>query len=264
MQASLAPDGSSLRQQLYVQASCAKKMLYADGVPVYRKQLNVHVDDIIDAISKLDPLPTSVLPLYFKRTTKRHVFPTVIMNAVRFLSGTFQWKLHSTSTSIDVIFNKSSTNTGITTNSSTFQCKREKMFFAIENTATCSFCDGLSPFLSTTTCICLAQASCDNWSTFEHCISRGNNDSRSSKLIMKNSKRRTSGDRLDTNMVLRDITNLPARTLSHILARPADSEINEITRVNNMLSNFVVFYFYRLLANNFPGILYQDFSLRPS
>jgi hypothetical protein len=44
-----------------------------------------------------------------------------------------------------------------------------------------------------------------------------------------------------------------------LAARPADTELNAITRTNNMLSNFVVSYFFKILQSSFSNILYQEF-----
>lgn len=64
----------------------------------------------------------------------------------------------------------------------------------------------------------------------------------------------------DTN-ILRDISNLPSRTPLCLAARPNDEEINGIARINTMLSNFIVTYFFKLLAHKFRNILYQEFLL---
>lgn len=183
----------------------------------------ITIDDIINAISKIDPLPASVLPLCFKRTTKRHVFPTAIMNTVHFLNGTFKWNWHSTSTSIDVIFNKPPMNAGNIAILLTCHCKKENVFFAIDHTTSCSFCGGISPFLSTTTRIRLAQTLFANANSYEHCKSRGDNISRSSKLTLKNSKHRLPSEQSNATPILRDITNLSARSRLCLSARPADT-----------------------------------------
>jgi len=84
-----------------------------------------------------------------------------------------------------------------------------------------------------------------------------NNNQRSSKLITKHCKKRNSGD--GSNNASREITNLPSHPPICLEARPSDAEINAITRVNNMLSNFVVTYFFKSLEQNFPSILYKEF-----
>ena len=45
--------------------------------------------------------------------------------------------------------------------------------------------------------------------------------------------------------VLRDITNITSRTPLCLASRPNDTELNDIIKVNNMLSNFVITYFFQ-------------------
>jgi hypothetical protein len=72
----------------------------------------ITIDDVIAAISNIDPLPDLILPAYLKRATKRNVYPVAIMNTVRLLNGTFKWNMSRNSTSIDIIFNHISLNVG--------------------------------------------------------------------------------------------------------------------------------------------------------
>jgi len=84
---------------------------------------------------------------------------------------------------------------------------------------------------------------------------------RFSKTFSKhyNSKQSQPKKQPHNNLVLKDITNLQDHTPLCLAARPTDTELNGITRVNNMLSNFVVTYFFTLLAKKFPCILYKEF-----
>jgi hypothetical protein len=76
---------------------------------------------------------------------------------------------------------------------------------------------------------------------------------------MKNCKNKLSGDQAIPSNILCDITNIPPRPPLCLSARPNDIEISQIIRVNNMLSNFVVSYFFKLLSCKFKNILYQEF-----
>mmetsp|Transcript_26122 Transcript_26122/g.37475 ORF Transcript_26122/g.37475 Transcript_26122/m.37475 type:complete len:233 (+) Transcript_26122:3661-4359(+) len=54
---------------------------------------------------------------------------------------------------------------------------------------------------------------------------------------------------------LSDITN---RHSDHPI-RPNDNELSSITTINKMLSNFIVSYFFKIIARSFKHILYTEF-----
>ena len=64
---------------------------------------------------------------------------------------------------------------------------------------------------------------------------------------------KTSNIQNRSDNALCDITNLPLCPPWCLAARPDDVELNAITRVNNMLSNFVVTYFFKVLAEDEHG-----------
>jgi hypothetical protein len=182
--------------------------------------------------------------MYLKRATKRNVYPAVIMNTVRFLNGTFNWKMSRNLTSIDIIFNQISLNVGVSKNHKPCNCNKDHAFFAIAINAYCPFCTGVSPYMSTETRISSAQALVDKTSTTEKHLCVDSNNKRSSKDTAKNHNRRLPGVQSNSNnTVLRDITNHSLRSPLCLAARPNDTELNTVTQPNNMLSNFVVSYF---------------------
>jgi hypothetical protein len=247
----------------------------------------VTIDDIVAAISQLVPRPDLLLPSYLKRTTKRNVFPVAMMNIVRLLQGTFHWEMISKPTSIDIVFNQAPEKSDIPKKHKKCRCTKERLFFAVDFSVSCPFCDELSTFYSTSTRVSLAQAPFEQISPSENQQSMDHNNQspttniasliktasteanksvtntsqRFSKTFTKhyNSKHSRSKEQPHNHLVLRDITNLPHRPPSYLAARPTDTELNEITRVNNMLSNFVVTYFFLILAQKFPFILYKEF-----
>lgn len=74
------------------------------------------------------------------------------------------------------------------------------------------------------------------------------------------SKDSQSKEQPHNNLVLRDRYYRFAKLPSFMFAaQPADTVINEITRVNNILSNFFITYFFMILAQKFKNILYQEF-----
>jgi len=80
---------------------------------------------------------------------------------------------------------------------------------------------------------------------------------KSTAKIPNNNKYASSTNQSIT--ALNDITNtlrLPPPIC--LAARPADAELNAITRTNNMLSNFVVSYFFKILQSRFSNILFQE------
>jgi hypothetical protein len=68
-----------------------------------------------------------------------------------------------------------------------------------------------------------------------------------------------SPPRKERPSILQDITNkLNSRPMPDPI-RPDERELSLITQVNYMLSNFVVSYFFTILARNFNNIVYSEF-----
>jgi len=105
----------------------------------------------------------------------------------------------------------------------------------------------------------LAQTSLDTPAKSDEHKKLETNNKPLSKNTKKNYQSGKSDDSSNNNNILRDITNLPSHPPLYLAARPNDTEINHIVRVNNMLSNWVVSYFFKLLAHKFPNILYKEF-----
>ena len=184
-----------------------------------------------------------------------------MMNTVRLLNGTFKWQIPDRPTSIDIIFNQAPSNDSIPGSQKLCRCKKERLFFAIDFSASCSFCDGISTFYSTSTRISLAQTSVAENSHSDITKRLDTNHQRPTKNIIKRHKSRSNNSSIQSSHaeVLRDITNLTSRPPLCLASRPNDAEINGITKVNNMLSNFVVTYFFQLLSQKFSKILYEEF-----
>ena len=128
----------------------------------------ITIDDIIDAISKINPLPASILPIHLKRATKRNVYPIAIMNTVRLLNGTFNWHISGKPTSIAIIFNQALSNVEVLKEKRWCICNGTKLFFAISAVKICPFCNGASSFSSTSSRIFNAQASFIKINSIQH------------------------------------------------------------------------------------------------
>jgi hypothetical protein len=219
---------------------------------------SVTIDDIIDAVSKIVPLPNLLSPTLLKRATKRNMYPIAIINMVRLLAGTFKWSISTTPTSIDKVFNQKLTTIELPTNTQWCICKNKRVFFAIGFQEHCPTCDGVSSFLGTSKRIDMVQAS-----STKTIIAKDNtsmtNVNTTPKNRSKNIQRRQYSTERSINNILRDITNLSPHSPLYLAARPDDTVLNNITRVNNMLSNFVVSYFFKLPDHKFQNVLYQEF-----
>ena len=66
----------------------------------------------------------------------------------RLLAGTFQWKMSTIPTSIDIVFNNNTTQIEVPMNKMRCACDNKKLFFAVNLHETCDFCDGISQFIS--------------------------------------------------------------------------------------------------------------------
>ena len=65
---------------------------------------------------------------------------------------------------------------------------------------------------------------------------------------------------LQHSKILQDITNSTNNTDRRLnSARPNDAELGRIIQANNMLSNFVVSYFFKIFAGRFGNILFTEF-----
>ena len=220
----------------------------------------ISVDNIADAISKIAPIPAPLLSVNLKRATKRNVYSIAIMNMIRLLAGTFEWHIASIPTSIDIVFNSTSMSTELPINPKWCRCENERRFFAVDSDTICAFCQGVSPFLSTCRRVLLATASsaekviAADSSPLVPVIKPSKNGSRNNSIKTKAHERANA----DTG-ILRDITNLSPQSPLFLASRPDDATILAITQVNNMLSNFVISYFFKLMAHHFHDILYQEF-----
>ena len=226
----------------------------------------ITIDSIAAAMSKLDTLPDLIKPTHLKRSTKRNVFPTITMNTIRLIAGTFQWKLASIPTSLDIIFNTNLLDNANPNDNSLCKCTNEQLFFAVSPTTSCARCGGRSPFTSTLTRTTLVYSTPGTQvlDGKQQPINHGTIE-RPSRNTTRKCKRKLSNDQPCNDFILGDITIstvnvMPsARNPLCMEARPPDREINAITQTNNMLSNFVVTYFFRLLAHKFHNIIYQEF-----
>ena len=226
-------------------------------------QLNlITIDDIIAAIAKLEPLPAAVLPSYLKRTTTGNVFPVVTMNIIRLLHGTFKCSMPSKPTSIDIVFNQMSSDNSTQANHNICKCTKDHLFFAVETAASCPNFGGISSFFSTSKRVSMAQATLQTIATPDENkllpdvnMPSKNNENKNRKNFRRNVSRNYSRNR----SILHDITNTPPQPPSYLAARPTETDLNKIGHVNNMLSNFVVSYFFKIMAREFQNILYPEF-----
>eukprot|EP00590_Aulacoseira_subarctica_P004874 CAMPEP_0172428312 /NCGR_PEP_ID=MMETSP1064-20121228/45813_1 /TAXON_ID=202472 /ORGANISM="Aulacoseira subarctica , Strain CCAP 1002/5" /LENGTH=416 /DNA_ID=CAMNT_0013173021 /DNA_START=1443 /DNA_END=2689 /DNA_ORIENTATION=- len=201
----------------------------------------IRLDDLIATIAKLKPLPTILLPKYFERSTKRNIYPIAMTNAMRMLCSTFKWTFSDKPASLDIAFNQTQVQANPSNKKTQCKCSVESIYFTVVRGKTCPLCNGISPFVPTASRISDVIPS----STLPTTSNENNNTGQSHTV--ENSSR-----------VLRDITNSLRPPLC-LAARPNNAELSLITRTNNMLSNFVVSYFFKILQANFPNILYQEF-----
>ena len=230
------------------------------------------VDVIISAISGLHPMPSAISPSYLKRSTKRNVFPTFIINAVRFLCGTFGWKLSEVPTSLDLAFNQAK-DSDKSEQKKYCSCEASVPLFAIDSQSCCNICGGYSVFPSTasrihqfTSSVVPTQAlparitkittSCVK----KHLMARINVKIDHPNMTEEKTKRPCNPNLVNNVNALKDITNIPNTSeRRRSMARPNDSELGKITHVNHMLSNFTVSYFFKVFANRFGNILFTEF-----
>jgi len=145
-------------------------------------------------------------------------------------------------------------------------CINEQLFFIVDNNVSCSLCGGRSLFSSTLSRVTLAQSSTATrvLDTAQHPMNQDSSH-RSSRNIARNCKRRNHNAQPGNGSILHDITGSinnvtpPPRNPLCMEARPSDREINAITQVNNMLSNFVVTYFFDFWHINFQTSYTKNF-----
>lgn len=229
---------------------------------------NKSADVIIRAISTLHPRPTLFLSSYLQRSTKRNVFPTVIMNTVRLLCGTFGWNISEFPTSLDLAFNQTCASASITTGKC--KCEASVPFFSCDSQAGCPKCGGSSIFFGTadrmkyftsqqasTIDSGLKNTDCKATGVNKHFMARINTRRVKSANETQSSHRSLAAQRSN---VLQDITNSTNNTNRRLLsAWPDDDELGKIVQVNNMISNFVVSYFFKIFAGCFGNILFTEF-----
>mmetsp|Transcript_26122 Transcript_26122/g.37476 ORF Transcript_26122/g.37476 Transcript_26122/m.37476 type:complete len:224 (+) Transcript_26122:2993-3664(+) len=107
------------------------------------------LDSIINAISLMNPLPPSISPTTLKRSTKRNVYPILITTTVRFLCGTFNWRVSEHPTSLDLAFNLPPIKNidPIMTHHCT--CNISALSFSLDSTHSCVICGKSQPFIGT-------------------------------------------------------------------------------------------------------------------
>jgi hypothetical protein len=234
---------------------------------------NLSFDYLIATIAQLKPLPASILPTYFHRSTKRNVFPIAMTNAMRMLCGTFNWKCSEKPTSLDIVFNQAKPSTpsrkrnedksSLAKHTMKCNCSIESIFFNVDAAMRCPSCNNTSSFSSTATRISLASHSTELQTSYGLQVvlpeTNNNRQPQNSPVKFPNNNKYASSIKQSIT-ALNDITNTPRLPPPICLAaRPADAELNAITRTNNMLSNFVVSYFFKILQSSFSNILYQEF-----
>jgi len=221
----------------------------------------INVDAIIAAVALLKPLPDSIKVSSLQRSTKRNVYPIIMVNTIRLLCGTFQWKLSQQPTSIDKVFNTPMVQQTASGSHRGCNCPGTLIHFTLDDSILCPHCNNASSFLSTAARLSLITASNKSSETPAIKTPLDNlNNNESAKNTKKNYTKGKSQFTNESSTIMRDITNLPPMPPPLCLAaRPNDAELNIITRVNNMLSNYVVSYFFKILENTFSKILYQEF-----
>jgi len=225
---------------------------------------NLSSDYLIATIAQLKPLPNIILPAYLKRSTKRNVYPIAMTNAMRMLCGTFHWNLSDKPTSLDIVFNMAQEKSSLATNRTECKCTKKSIFFALHIDSKCPSCNNpSSSFTPTASRISLVSLSNKSTASCADTVMlpvKNTNIASTRKTTKISNANRPSNYTASSTTALRDITNvLHAHPPFCLAARPDDAELHAITRINNMLSHFVVSYFFKILASNFPSILYQEF-----
>lgn len=219
------------------------------------------LDNIIEAISKINPLPQPLSTKHLQRSTKRNVYPTLITTTIRLLCGTFGWQISQHPTSLDLALNQIKNQPSGSIDGNHCICDISAPSFSLDLTSSCSICGKQTPYISTASRI-----------HFFHNTQTPPNDSSASPshptttiktTSLKNRKRTdrmTQISRSSHNDTLRDITNIPPdRHPLCSAARQDTVELNAIIKKNFMLSNFVVTYFFKNLQLTFPNILFKEF-----
>ena len=218
----------------------------------------VSLDIVATAISQMSILPPLVSQTYLVRSTKRNVYPTVFMNTARLLCGTFLWNISQTPTSLDLAFNSKPTSSRDSVED--IHCRCQSPFFGLHPASRCTTCGKPSLFQSTTSRIHGFQKS--------YLAPIPSLSSSSSVPII--AKRRTARRQRFTNDIdrvislnkscnLQSITNNPESSLIIDAVRPNATELASINQVNVMLSNFVITYFFTILARSHNTIVYREF-----
>mmetsp|Transcript_26119 Transcript_26119/g.37467 ORF Transcript_26119/g.37467 Transcript_26119/m.37467 type:complete len:595 (+) Transcript_26119:2042-3826(+) len=243
------------------------------------KSTNISIDSIAHAISMLNPLPKPFTPTSLQRSTKRNVFPILTSTTIRTLCGTFSWRISDHPTSLDLAFNqlRHSTADLKPTLESLCTCNISAPTSSLDSASSCSYCGKSSPYTSTATRLHIFQTmqAAQQCTYTKATIPKKNLKSRATLLTHRHENKENdptdpshSIKRLHApssyvtptslpipSNLLQDITNLPNRTS----IRPHDNELHQIIQLNHMLLNFVVSYFFTILAQSFKTVLYTEF-----
>jgi len=175
------------------------------------------------------------------------------------LCGTFKWTFSDKPASLDIVFNQTNVTASSPTENTTCTCSVGSIYFTVLSGMTCPVCNGISPFVPTASRISSATSSSilpDSYIDTSMLLMENNNNKSTNTKKKYNKGQSYSVE--NSSRVLRDITNTLRPPLC-VDARPDNVELSTITRMNHMLSNFVVSYFFKILPCNFPSILYQEF-----
>jgi hypothetical protein len=243
------------------------------------------LDSIIHAISRMKPRPSTIQHKQLLRSTKRNVYPTTITATIRFLCGTFEWRLSQYPTSLDLAFNQKTVTPADSPTKEPSRCTCQNPFFSVDSASRGNTCHGISRYLSTASRLSNLQASASTppvavihvkaslqkknlmshkaqATTARKSKNNENNQKDLSHSDIGSHYLHTGGNSIGPTTdshPLQDITNHHNGRLTVHPNRPDDGDLNSITTVNKMLSNFVVSYFFTIIAHSFKNILYTEF-----
>jgi len=225
------------------------------------------VDSLVAAVALLDPPPDNITQAFLQRSTKRNVYSIIMVNTIRMLCGTFNWKLSQKPTSLDNIFNDARLQNALPNNKTTCKCLNASVFFTLDTSMFRPLCNGKSLFLNTASRISLVmamQVTTIDLPAISPPITAIVRKHRSTERKRLRDNKEIKLTKLCTDerpAILKDITNVVhTRPLQDII-RPNDNELSSITQVNLMLSNFVITYFFTIMARSLNNILYKEFLL---
>ena len=231
-------------------------------------QTNMTSDSIINAISKICPLPEPLTLQGLQRSTKRNVYPLVTVAAVRLLCGTFGWKMSEHPTSLDKVFNRVPTLDDSSASANTCTCT-PIAFFSIQSENTCCICGDSSAHICTARRVKLLDIQQPTNDNDKPAPLSSKAPSKTSRITTKNRKaRRTNAITISTpTKATTDPNHIPMRDITNIIHQrpisdpngPNESDLQNITTPYHMLSNFVVSYVFSIAAKSYQNILYTDF-----